>query len=235
MSKKEIKQSFYNVVTSDVLDDKRLELGEIVLFVRISGLTVKNGFCYASDEFFAKKLQKSIRTVQRWLARLEDFGYIQRVPQYYPNSKKIKCRYINISRPLFSGDTHDTTNGDTGGDTSGDTHGVENNKRMSSVFITEVINRDFEKYKDFLSLILDWVEYKKTEKKQSYKTEKGLKAFVNRLIKISSGNLEKAKEIVETSMANNWSGIFAPNSKPKDNEKRNSGGFTSGSQLYGGQ
>jgi len=114
----------------------------------------------------------------------------------------------------------------------------KDNNTMNSVFITEVINRDYPNNLDLISLVVDWIEYKKSEKKQSYKTEKSLKTFINRLIKLSDGNFEKAKDLIETSIANNWSGLFASNSKnysgQQKNERRNSGGFKSGSQLYRG-
>lgn len=54
----------------------------------------------------------------------------------------------------------------------------------------------------------EWLAYKK-EKHQSYKP-RGLEALKKKLLQMSNGSPEYAKVIVEYSMANNYSGLFAP-------------------------
>ncbi len=54
----------------------------------------------------------------------------------------------------------------------------------------------------------EWLAYKK-EKRQSYKP-RGLEALKKKLLQMSNGSPEYAKVIVEYSMANNYSGLFAP-------------------------
>lgn len=53
-----------------------------------------------------------------------------------------------------------------------------------------------------------WLAYKK-EKRQKYQP-RGLAALKKKLLKMSSGNPEYAKVIVEHSMGNNYSGLYAP-------------------------
>ena len=53
-----------------------------------------------------------------------------------------------------------------------------------------------------------WLAYKK-EKHQTYKP-RGLAALKKKLLQLSNGNPEYAKVIVEYSMGNNYSGLFAP-------------------------
>ena len=53
-----------------------------------------------------------------------------------------------------------------------------------------------------------WLAYKK-EKRQTYKP-RGLAALKKNLIQLSNGNPEYAKVIVEYSMCNNYTGLFAP-------------------------
>lgn len=53
-----------------------------------------------------------------------------------------------------------------------------------------------------------WLAYKK-EKRQTYKP-RGLEALKKKLLRLSSGNPEYAKVIVEYSMGNNYTGLFAP-------------------------
>lgn len=53
-----------------------------------------------------------------------------------------------------------------------------------------------------------WLAYKK-EKHQTYKP-RGLEALKKKLLQLSNGNPEYAKVIVEHSMGNNYSGLYAP-------------------------
>lgn len=53
-----------------------------------------------------------------------------------------------------------------------------------------------------------WLAYKK-EKRQTYKP-RGLEALKKKLLQLSNGNPEYAKEIVEYSMGNNYTGLFSP-------------------------
>ena len=53
-----------------------------------------------------------------------------------------------------------------------------------------------------------WLAYKK-EKRQAYKP-RGLEALKKKLLRLSNGNPEYAKVIVEYSMGNNYTGLFAP-------------------------
>lgn len=53
-----------------------------------------------------------------------------------------------------------------------------------------------------------WLAYKK-EKRQEYRP-RGLAALKKKLLKMSNGNPEYAKVIVEHSMGNNYSGLYAP-------------------------
>ena len=74
-------------------------------------------------------------------------------------------------------------------------------------------NFDFveEQFKDVFN---SWLQYKK-ERKETYKTQTSLEACYKNLKKLSGNNPETAKEIIENSFANNWSGLFAiKNNKP---------------------
>lgn len=57
-----------------------------------------------------------------------------------------------------------------------------------------------------------WIEYKR-EKRQSYRSEAALRACYNRLEKYSKGDPKVAMEIIEHSIAMNYSGFFEPTQK----------------------
>lgn len=75
---------------------------------------------------------------------------------------------------------------------------------------------------DLVPLVEEWLDYKK-EKKQPYKSPKGFKTLINRIIKLSGGDADIARQIIEQSMCNNYSGLFPLKyeyGKNNGNEKR---------------
>ena len=99
--------------------------------------------------------------------------------------------------------------------------GFRNNSNYDLSFVQE----------DFLEVFKYWLEYKKA-RKESFKTEASLKACYKKILELSGENVEKAHQIIENSMANNWAGLFEPKSLPgktstcgKDNFSNNSNGF----------
>ena len=64
-----------------------------------------------------------------------------------------------------------------------------------------------EKEKEWDEVLKPWLEYKK-ERKQTYKSQRALKALKTKLINLSGGDLETARLIIEQSMANNYAGLF---------------------------
>jgi len=71
---------------------------------------------------------------------------------------------------------------------------------------------DLSGYGQMAYLVQRWIDYKKSIK-DNYKSQQSLDLFYKNLIKYSEGNAQIAEEIIETSMANQWKGIFEPKNK----------------------
>ena len=74
-----------------------------------------------------------------------------------------------------------------------------------------------------------WLGYKK-ERGESYKSEKSLKICYNKLLSLSDNDPERAKLIVEQSIANNWQGLFEL--KNKNHNKPNIADYDNTSKQY---
>jgi hypothetical protein len=68
---------------------------------------------------------------------------------------------------------------------------------------------DFSEFGIFIPLVQKWIDYKNS-RKENYKSQASLNAFVKILTKYSENKFENAENIIEQSMANNWAGIFKP-------------------------
>lgn len=71
---------------------------------------------------------------------------------------------------------------------------------------------------NFQPIIAEWLAYKKS-RKETYKSDKSVQAFAEKLIEMSEGSPEVATQICKQSMANNWAGIFQL--KNNENSRRN--------------
>lgn len=60
---------------------------------------------------------------------------------------------------------------------------------------------------DFKDVISEWLEYKKS-RRESYKNQKSINAFISKLKNLSGNSPEVARKIIDESMSNNWAGIF---------------------------
>ena len=59
----------------------------------------------------------------------------------------------------------------------------------------------------YLPIVEDWLSYKR-ERRETYKSKRGLTLFYNRLFELSHGDPDTARRLVNTAMANNWAGVF---------------------------
>lgn len=71
----------------------------------------------------------------------------------------------------------------------------------------EVLN--FEGFGFFEPLIHRWLDYKKSQHNEKYKSQDTLNTFVKKLIELSNGQFEIAEKIIDTSIASGYKGIFA--------------------------
>jgi hypothetical protein len=74
--------------------------------------------------------------------------------------------------------------------------------------INEVKNVLVYPSSEFQNIWEQWIEYKKDEHKDTYKSSKTEQIAINNLIKLCSGNLQVAEEIVNNSIANKYKGLF---------------------------
>ena len=79
------------IMTSRILfNDKSLSRTDIDLLSLIISLTLNSGYCYASNNFLARYINTSIRTISGSLSKLKDLKYI--IIKYNNGSRRI---YLN--------------------------------------------------------------------------------------------------------------------------------------------
>lgn len=99
MSEETKKPTYYSITPADVRYDKNLTMGTRMMYGEISALSNKEGYCWASNKYFADLYDVTIQTITRWIKQLEDNGYVIIEYRYgYSDKNKhpIKMRMIKI-------------------------------------------------------------------------------------------------------------------------------------------
>lgn len=84
-----------------------------------------------------------------------------------------------------------------------------NNKDKELAFLSE----------DWKELWEHWVEYKKTEHRDKFKSKNTEQLALNNLVKISKEQIEIARKIVSLSIINRWKGLFEIKEEQKKKDK----------------
>lgn len=185
------------------------EMVKIFIFLLLSanhqdgkwqGIEIKRGQLITGINSIHQKTGISHQTIRTCLKRLEKTGEINK-------QSTNKYSIITICKYDEYQDSEQATNKQTN-------KRITSNQQATNKQLTTNNNNNNDNNKNkeiiypsgFEKIIEEWLKYK-SEKKQTYKNS-GLKTFINQLMKYSNNKPDKAKKIIEISMANNWSGIF---------------------------
>lgn len=133
----EMQPHYYMNIPAFVWDDKDLlrKPKAILLYGHISTLANKKGYCWATNEYFAKRLSVDKRTVIDYLNLLVDKKYIKRKVFHKKNSKEVERRMLSIF--TTPGDVDFTRSSDTDFTTPGDVDFTENNTSINNTRINK--------------------------------------------------------------------------------------------------
>lgn len=86
--------NYYAIIPADVRYDKNLTDKEKLLYGEITALSNAEGYCWASNEYFANLYGSSTRTIRSSITNLEEKGYIRRELIYKTGSKEVEKRLL---------------------------------------------------------------------------------------------------------------------------------------------
>lgn len=107
------KVGYYSVIPSKILYNKELKANEKLLYAMITSPAYKEGYCFATNNYFAEELGVHPKTVSSWISDLRDKNYIK-VEMVRKENKQIIQRkiYINdVPYPLNNGYQYQSKNG----------------------------------------------------------------------------------------------------------------------------
>lgn len=94
----EERPSYYSIIPASVRYDKDLRPNEKLLYGEITSLCNKNGYCFATNEYFANLYDVHKNTISAWISNLQKKDYIISKILYKENSKEIEKRVLFLGK-----------------------------------------------------------------------------------------------------------------------------------------
>jgi hypothetical protein len=69
--------SYYAIIPASVRYDAKISANAKLLYGELTALAQKEGYCWATNEYFAQLYAVSKRTISEWVSQLQTAGYIQ--------------------------------------------------------------------------------------------------------------------------------------------------------------
>ena len=86
----ENKPNYYSIIPANIRYDNDLKANEKLLYGEITALANKEGYCWASNNYFAELYDVSRRSIINWINHLEKRGYIYKeIDKSKGNKRKI--------------------------------------------------------------------------------------------------------------------------------------------------
>ena len=107
------KVGYYSIIPSKILYNKELKSNEKLLYAMITSLACKEGYCFATNNYFAEELGVHPKTISSWISDLREKNYLK-VDIVRNENKQIIQRkiYINdVLYPLNNGYQYQSKNG----------------------------------------------------------------------------------------------------------------------------
>jgi len=92
----EIQKSYYAIIPANVRYDKELTPNAKLLYGEITALCNEKGYCWATNDYFAKLYKVSKVSISKWINQLVEKGYIYSDIVYKEGTKEILNRYLRI-------------------------------------------------------------------------------------------------------------------------------------------
>lgn len=156
--------NYWAVLTAPILECARISDGAKLFYAQISRYTNSRGYCWASNRALSEELGIGERTVSRYVAELEEAGFIQTELVGVSDRKRRRERHIRLAVPhpfdlAKNGDFNLAKNGEANLAKNGETLYVDKYKQDNTPHTPQGGGADyFERF---------WALYPKKRNKQA--------------------------------------------------------------------
>lgn len=91
---------YYAIIPADVRYDDRIPANAKLLYGEVSALIGADGFCFASNQYFAQIYGMSVDSISRLFKKLEEHGYIKRELEKDKSGQVVRRKiFLSVSIP----------------------------------------------------------------------------------------------------------------------------------------
>lgn len=222
-------RSYWGVVPGEVMHDRELTAAAKLLYLLLSTMAHRDGYCWPSNETLGAELDLSKRRVRELLAKLQERGYIQVQVRRAEDTNQVERRYIycglflDKKMPPPSGDDLPDPPAENclpSGEKSPDPPAKSRRYLISRKDIYEkippIVPREVyalcAEYAgedgELLEAILGLLENRAAANKSPVKTTRAMNGILNKLDKLSGGDRTMKLVLLEKATVANWLTVF---------------------------
>lgn len=149
----EEKPNYYAVIPATVRYDTTLKDKAKLLYGEITSLSNKDGYCFATNKYFADLYGVSTTTISLLIKQLVDKGYIKSELNYKQGTKEILNRYLKIVKEGYLRNLKEGIKEKL----------KDNNTSINNININIKENNKKKRYGEFKKVLLTDEEYAKLE------------------------------------------------------------------------
>lgn len=136
-----VRPNFYAILEADVRYDKRLSSTAKLIYAEITALTQKEGYAWASNQYFAENFDLSASQVSRIVSQLVELDYIEvEIKDKYLRKIKVRKNIIplrkkrkGVTQKAQTPPTQKAQDNNTSINTILNKEGIDKNKLASSI------------------------------------------------------------------------------------------------------
>ena len=208
MSEEQAK-SYYAIIPANVRYDPDLTPNAKLLYGEITALTNDKGYCWASNNYFARLYKCTPQAISKWTKILEKKKYITIEYIYKNNSKEIEQRIICLVDNVSTNIDRVSTN--ISKVSINVEEGYQQKVKENNTSINNTFNNTYYSNKELNDLFIDFLKMRK--KLKAVNSERAINSLLKTLSKYDD---ETKYQMIENSITNSWKGVF-----PLREEKNN--------------
>lgn len=216
------KVGYYAIIPAHIRYDNELPANAKLLYGEITALCNKEGYCWATNDYFAKLYDCSKSTISRLISNLKKRGYIKTISGRKDGSGE-EQRYIQICEDAFS--KMGTVLPENAYDTTQNCEATmlknekDNNTRDIITFKTKTNKKKYKTDVFDYASILATIEddelrdlYTKFLEMREYinapMTDYALGLLIKRVNTLEPQRIDRQKEMLEAAIVNRWKSVY---------------------------
>lgn len=185
------KPNYYSIIPAEVRYDKNLTPNAKLLYGEITALTNKEGYCWASNNYFAELYNVSKTSISAWVSQLKEKGYID-IELIY-QGKEIKQRKITLYKKSLIPIQENLNTP------------IQENFKENNTSINNTLNIYKGMSKKVEEVFKEYVEHRK--KLKAPMTDLAIAKAISKLNQMYDNEKDQI-ECIEQSIINGWKGLF---------------------------